>query len=79
MVEIALYEVRDSVAVERVTEDKVRVHVGIDHTGEHIAAALNAQGLNQLTGEAVSLFSDDDKPRSFDHQGEFVLISAAQG
>ena len=78
MIEIALYEAKDSVDVVRQPDGAVRVEVGPAHRSEHIADALSSHGLAELAPEAVSLFSDDNRARNFDHQGEFVLITAAQ-
>ena len=76
MIEIALYNERDAVDVEK-RENAVRVHVGVGHTGEHIAQALSSNGLADYTNEALDLFSNDQTARTFDHQGDYVLIARA--
>lgn len=76
MVEIAMYNERDAVEVEQLETGDVRVHIGIDHTSEHVVVALQAQGFNHLVKEAVKLISDDELARDFEPRGNHVLIRA---
>ncbi len=78
MVEIALYDARDAVGVDKIEGQPVRVHVGKNHNSGHIAEALRNHGLDEYADEAVRLYSDDSIRRKFDHQGEYVLITAEE-
>jgi hypothetical protein len=76
MVEIAMYNERDAVGVEPLETGDVRLHIGIDHTAEHIVEALQDQGFNHHVEEAVKLISDDELARDFEPRGNHVLIRA---
>jgi len=76
MIDLALYESRDAVSVQQISDDHVRVHLGFDHDSTHIAQALNDAGLSHHVESAVNLFGDDTVARDYHAQGDFVLISA---
>lgn len=76
MVEIAMYNERDAVGVEPLESGGVRLHIGIDHTSDHIIEALSSQGFGQHIDEAVKLISDDELARDFEPKGDHVLIRA---
>ncbi|MEO0023847.1 MAG: hypothetical protein RL196_288 [Actinomycetota bacterium] len=76
MVELAMYNQRDEVGVEPLETGDLRIHLGIDHTAEHIVEALTTQGFDAHVDEAVKLISDDELARDFEPKGEFVLIKA---
>ena len=76
MVEIAMYNERDAVGVEQLETGDLRLHIGIDHTSDHIVEALTAQGFSHHVEEAVKLISDDELARDFEPKGDHVLIRA---
>jgi hypothetical protein len=76
MIEIAMYNERDEVAVEPLETGELRIHIGLDHTAEHIVEALKTKGFDQHVEEAVKLISDDELARDFEPKGDFVLIKA---
>jgi hypothetical protein len=76
MVEIAMYNQRDKVDVEPLATGDLRIHIGLDHTSDHIVDALKANGFEQHIDEAVELISNDELARNFEPKGEFVLIKA---
>ena len=76
MVEIAMYNERDAVGVEQLETGEVRLHIGIDHTADHIVEALRTNGFDDHVDEAVKLISDDELARDFETKDDFVLIKA---
>lgn len=76
MVELAMYNECDAVRVEPLETGDVRIHIGIDHTADHIVEALKNHGLDGHVEEAVKLISDDELARDFEPRGEYVLIKA---
>jgi hypothetical protein len=74
MVEIAMYNEREAVSVEPLDSGDVRLHIGIDHTADHIEEALQTQGLHHHVEAAVKLMSVDELERDFEPKGDHVLI-----
>ena len=78
MVEIAMYNERDDVAVETLEAGGLRIHIGMDHSADQIAEALQSNGLDHHVDEAVKLISDDELARDFEPKGDHVLIRAKE-
>ncbi len=76
MVEIAMYNQRDEVGLESLETGDLRIHIGIDHTADHIAKALTSHGFEHHVDEAIKLISDDELARDFEPKSDFVLIKA---
>lgn len=81
MVELALHENLDSIAVEKIAQPKgghaIRVHMSFENTSEDLESALVENGFQHLSREAISLFSDDEVTRRYEPSEHFVLVRRA--
>lgn len=78
MVELALHENVEKIAVEKVVQPSgqhaIRVHLGFDSTSAELEEALVEHGLEHLSPEVISLFSDDAVKRRYETHHDFVLV-----
>jgi hypothetical protein len=71
MVELAIHNELANPYVENLS-DKVRVHLGLNHTSEDLSNMLELNP--EQVAKARDLFSNDEARRIFEPGEEFVLV-----